>query len=261
MRIHLVIDDFIGKNNDFEIWRIFENEEKLYFPLRGGKAIYCYDVLNGKCCNPIKISMDEKLGDADGNNGENWVLPLQGECIYRVDSNGEILEKIKVIIDGEQVNTDKFVRIIVTDTHIFLLPYLGKNICVYEKKVNQFVRIKCQHSELTNSISYDTSVKLSYYGYLKNEKGVCLLPRFFKFMWIEFSNLNVTQKEIFLPYKVDYKMIYKWIWLRRNGNVFEEEINGSLPAWLKGYIKHFEADRRFQEKQVGRKIYEYLRTQ
>lgn len=202
--------------------------------------------------------MKEKLGDADGTEDEYWILPLTGGNIYCIDDEGNIIEKVKVVIDGEEVGTENFIRIIFTGRYIFLLPLGEKDICVYDKSIRYFRWIKRESPKILSSIGYhEGEDTLPYYGYLKSEKGICLFPKFYKLMWIKLDTLDMEEKDIFLPYRTDYRMINQRIRMSRTDHILLESEDGDLTMCLR-CIKQICPDGAINDKRIGEKIYEYL---
>lgn len=247
-----IIEKSYMKDQEFQIWRTFQVGNTCCLPLRGTKMIYG---ISGDFQRFIEMEIEEMLGDADGENGEYWVLPLKGNCIYHVDDKGAIIKKIRLIIDTEELQAGDFIRIISTHLYIFLLPNSKRDICVYDRMKCQFFKIHSKESQLSNKISYDID-DLPYWGYLMNKESIWFLPRSFKLMSIKFDTLEIENRDIFLPSREDYEIVNKWVRMSHTDNIFFEEAKDSLFL----YLKNNRIGNVFQNQEVGKKIYKYIAT-
>lgn len=251
MQPRSIIENVCMNNQDFQIWRIFQVGNTCCLPLRGTKLI-C--VTSNDYQKWINMKIEELMGDADGDKGEYWVLPLKGDWIYHMDDRGNIVEKIRLIIDTEELHADDFIRIISTEQYVFLLPYPGRNICIYEKVNHRFFKVCSTNSKITSRIPYDVD-DVPYWGYLMHKKEICFLPRFFKWMNIKFDTLDIENKDVFLPHREDYEIINKWARIFRIDNVFLEKDKESLLL----YLEYNRMEGTFQNQEVGRSIYENIK--
>lgn len=170
-----------------------------------------------------------------------WILPVSGEKIYSVDFKGDIVEEIKLSIEGMNISASDFIRIIVTEENVFLLPTQGKNILVYQYKENQIVQLKEEGTCLPGKLFVPSDI--TYWDYIIENKVMHLLPSGVRLKSIDLISLKNIEYALQYGDNIDSDVYWKMITTVQRNYIFNEneERDSDLNEFLE-FLDHLFID-------------------
>ncbi len=170
-----------------------------------------------------------------------WILPVSGEKIYSVDFKGDIVEEIKLSIEGMNISASDFIRIIVTEENVFLLPTQGKNILVYQYKENQIVQLKEEGTCLPGKLFVPSDI--TYWDYIIENKVMHLLPSGVRLKSIDLISLKNIEYTLQYGDNIDSDVYWKMITTVQRNYIFNEneERDSDLNEFLE-FLDHLFID-------------------
>lgn len=170
-----------------------------------------------------------------------WILPVSGEKIYSVDFKGDIVEEIKLSIEGMNISASDFIRIIVTEENVFLLPTQGKNILVYQYKENQIVQLKEEGTCLPGKLFVPSDI--TYWDYIIENKVMHLLPSGVRLKSIDLISLKNIEYALQYGDNIDLDVYWKMITTVQRNYIFNEneERDSDLNEFLE-FLDHLFID-------------------
>lgn len=238
-------------------WKGMYNEKYIFFPLRGTRILVRMN-LEDLNIEFIKLNILEKIADIDGRFEELWILPMEGNKVYQIDENGEIIDYIEIKRIGQEVSASEFVRIIVQKRYIFLLPWRYQGIWVCEKSKKQVHIIGEKNATLSET--YKTQ-NFRYYGYYLEKNKICFLPWQNKYMCVDLDSLVYEQRDISYPTawtEEEYEYGYNWNLSLKYDSCFQEKEKCAFKIFLE-FIKEKEDELSSNNiKSFGEKLWKVL---
>lgn len=196
-------------DNGIHVWGASFYGDFVVFPVIGSKQIYC---MNMKDINMIMFDIPDTILSVSICMDKIWILPTKGEYIYASDIKGNIVIKVN-LFQGEMKNSvNKYNRIIATEETVFLLPLYGEDICAYQCKKGQIVKIKMEEAYLYGRLFKQEITP--YWDYIIENETLHILPRDCRYKKINIFSLE--NKEYYLNYGKNINYEKYWQMLRDN---------------------------------------------
>lgn len=188
-----------------------------------------------------------------------WVLPTEGNYIYRVDKEGWIIEQVAFNLNNEMISASDFVRIVSTNRYIFLLPLSKRSIYVFDRLNKVFLTVNVKDESLKNKIPalcYTTP----YWEYCIENRMLYFMPLENKLLEINLETFELKQKNTYLPALISGRSLLDWYgwgrWLVK-GNVDKECDSYSLNLYCDVVEKSnvmCKRENRCQGERIWRKV-------
>lgn len=155
-----------------------------------------------------------------------WILPVSGEKIYSVDFKGDIVEEIKLSKEGMNISANDFIRIIVTEENVILLPTQGKNILIYQYKENQIVQLKEEGTCLPGRLF--AQLFTPYWDFVIENKVIYLLPSNVRYKIIDLISLKSTECMLQYGDNINHNIYWRMIAEAQRNCIFNESEDGKI---------------------------------
>lgn len=170
---------------------------KKYFllPLRGKRDILCINY-GSNMIQIFETDITEGIAEIDIYSGELWVLPVDGNRIYKINEDGKKIISVELTINHQNISASEFSAIIVQKNYVFLLPHQRCGIYVYDKMKKKMIKI----AEETHSLPETFKTKqIRYWGYYIDDNKICFLPLQNKLLQVDLDKLIYEEKNIYYP--------------------------------------------------------------
>ena len=148
------------------------------------------------------------------SDGEIWVLPKKGKCIYVLNENAIVLNSIQLFANKQELSADYFSRIIATNKYVFMLPRSDTNIYFYNKQKGYIKIINAECRKLKNLFSISCN-GATYWESCFDENRVYLMPLTNQLLIINMDTLMCEAKDVSLPSSIqNFGLIYWFGWNR-----------------------------------------------
>lgn len=209
----------INGEYDGYVYGSFVDDNKIYFPYVGSKRI---GVIEGMYCNVLNIDVPYNIVSVCKNE-YLWVLTDAGNEIFGVDSNGNIIESVRIFDGKDYHKSNEFARIIALEKKQFVIvPYNKPEIFVYTGE-EKMIKHSLDDADAWGILS--DKVNCSFWEYFKEEDGLTLLPYRYNL-----SKYNINRETFD---KIDL------VWERENEYSYVEKIK-SKEAYIKGIMNEKE---------------------
>ncbi len=169
LNIKTIIADWY-KNNVEELacWgnTVFEN--KILFPIIGTKEIF---QIQGEQIIELSFHIKKPIYSISLCANGIWILPSEGNEIFRADENGELIDSFEIQINGYGDTAEQFARIITVEGYVYLFPKQGGQIWVWNINSKEWIVIGEEDESLYRSL-YQKTRSVPYWGYYCLYNGV-----------------------------------------------------------------------------------------
>lgn len=208
-----------------ELWTTVKAGDTIYFPIRGSRFIGMTD---GTEIKILEIKRNILIGAADFYEGNWWVSDMKGTDLYCFDKAGDILEQIPV-------NTEEpAIRLIATESFIFMLPEQGSSINVFDKRTKESRKINTGIERLFHILPEHISTA-PYWHYMYAEDHIIFLSHEYPCTIINLDSLEIKHREIVYPdgvVKDFYWEFYRYVHKLCRKNLFYEKGKDSIEGYL-----------------------------
>lgn len=247
----------IGNNSTvFESWGGAVVNKEIFFPLYNTKYLI---KISGKEIDKYIIDIPCGICGLDSYADEIWILPTDGNRIYELNPQGKIIDIAELIIDCNPVQVSDFAKIVVTKRYIFMLPFTGSKVCVYDKGGRGTVAIEGEEKSL-NQIFPMHNLTPSYWECYIEKNKIYFMPLMNRMLIIDLENLKWEIKDIFLPEIILDCDLNDWYWLIQlldEAVIKEDSGKNSLYTYLK-LTKLIDRVHQSEKDGNGRKIWNSL---
>ncbi len=190
-------------------WKGISSEKYILFPVRGTRYIVRLNYGSDQV-KFIESDITEGIADIGFYFGELWVLPMEGEKIYKLDEEGKKIACVELTINYQNISASEIALIVVQKNYVFLLPYHQHTIFVYDKSKRKMIKIAEEGYTLPVTLKTKSMVYWAYY--IENNK-ICFLPFQNKFLQVDLDRLSYEQKDLCYPQEIkrDNENFY-YIW-------------------------------------------------
>lgn len=248
----------IGKDSEgvFETRTGVVADTDVLFSLYGTKYLIR---LNQNTTSMFQLQIPYGICSISYSDKELWVLPINGDGIYRVNGKGRIIEEVALNVNNKSLNASDFVRIISVSGYIFLLPASRNEICVYDKQNKKAFMIGEEES-LINEIPLQCEAS-SYWEYCIEENILYFMPVKGKFLEFDLDTLMWKQRNIYLPSLIaEHGILYWFGWnqWQAQGNISTEWGVDSINLYC-DMLKESNAVCNSENKQQGEHIWRKMK--
>lgn len=208
----------------------------------------------------LELDIPERVTGMDYAFGELWILPMNGNRLYQIDENAQIVNSVELVVGDSTDALPVFSRIIVQKRYLFLLPYYRKGIYVYDKLERKTHIIP---NEITGLEGKGKGSHVWYWEYYIKDNQICFLPFRDSCIEIDMNSLSYKKKVFFYPAVwSEEEKIRKCIrgHVSQEDSVIRETYECDLEILTK-YIQHESKGEDFSKNIcMGKKIWDLLTT-
>lgn len=205
-------------NNQSFIWGAFLCGKSVVFPIIDTNQICYFDI---ERINIITLNIMCSIASVSVAEDKIWVLPKLGECIYKVNLNGEVIDKIKMTESKFGMSENNFNKIIALEEIVFLLPTYGNIIYAYLKRENRFVKIEPKEDPLWGGIFLCNVTP--YWDFIVKKKKIYLLPSNYRCKCIDLNSLDCTNYSLKYGNNFDKDLYWEMIGYIQKYNILNEK--------------------------------------
>lgn len=177
-------------------WKGAYNGKYVFFPIRNTKILVRMNCETREV-NLLELAISENVLGVDCFLGELWILPIEGNRLYQINENGQVIDVVKLLIKNSTELLPNFGRIVAKNRYIFLLPYYRNGIYVYDKFEKKTYIISEENLDVEKKYK---ECYLRYWEYYVRENRICFLPYHDScYIEIDLDTLVYEKKELFYP--------------------------------------------------------------
>lgn len=191
-------------------WGSVSTETDLFFSFYNTKFVV---KVNSKRVDTFFVDIPYNICNLFAYRSEVWILPINGDSLYTMDFEGNVLDIIKLNIDNNQAfSVSKYAKIVVGEKYVFLLPFYNGEIFIYDKleKKPKPIVLKNSKKKLGNDLGIQYNM-IAYWEYFIDKNSICFLPLDRKCLKINLNTMESEENDIFLPSIIENNQLDYWV--------------------------------------------------
>ncbi len=188
-------NDKVPNNCCETAWKGAYNGKYVFYPIKNTKILIRLNCETRKV-DSMRLDISENVIDVDYSFGELWVLPMSGNRVYQIDSNGRIINSVELSAESTGDLLPYFARIIAQKRYLFILPCYREGIYIYDKLE------KITHIILEAPLVLKEKGKgshLRYWEYCIRDGQICFLPYQDDYIEIDLYTIAYHKRKLFYP--------------------------------------------------------------
>lgn len=180
------------------IWGASSYDDFVVFPVIDSNTV-CY--LSIEEMRIITLDIPHAVLSVSAFKDKIWILPISGRCIYAINLNGEIVDKVRLFHSEQKTSAGNFIRIVAAEENVFLLPVYGENIYIYQYRKKCFVQLEAEETPLWGGLFAES--RLSYWESIIEDRTIHLLPGDYQYRRIDIDTLESESNSFQYGYNIN----------------------------------------------------------